>query len=72
MADTGKKTGSGAPIHSNTTVPSAPHTSKSTPGQEHTDFQSHDSKGNVSVTEGNAHKTDSSSLDWAHQAHDKK
>lgn len=72
MADTGKKTGAGHPIHTNTTTPSKPHSSDSTSGEEHTDFQSRDSKGDVSVTKDNAHKTDSSSLDWAHQAHDKK
>ena len=72
MAKTGKTTGSGHPIHSNTTVPSKPHSSDSTSGEEHTDLQSFDSKGKASVTEGNAHRTDEGSLDWAHEAHDKR
>ena len=67
MAKTGKTTGSGHPIHTNTTVPSKPH------GQPaHVDMQSFNSKGKASVEKAGAHKTDPGLVDWGSQAHPSK
>jgi hypothetical protein len=65
MADTGKKTGSGHPIHSKTSVPSPAHGNPS-----HSDLQSFDERGKSSVTSGNQHREDL--VPWANEAHPKK
>ncbi len=71
MAETGKKTGSGHPIHTNTSVPSPVHTSDRTP-EPHTDMQSFDSRGHATTHSGGEHLTDAGHKDWADEAHSPK
>jgi hypothetical protein len=66
---TGKTTQAGYPIYQNTSVPSPPHTSDATPGQEHVDVQSFNTKGKAS--NASKHHTEPGMVSWGRQAHGK-
>jgi len=64
MSKTGKTTGSGHPIHTQTSIPTPVHGNP-----PHVDVQSVHADGRTSVPASGHHRTDPGHMSWGKQAH---